>query len=99
MKRTVFLACTIAMLVPMLAATPTTMPSPKSNAGFEKLKQLAGEWQGKRPDGTPVKLSSRLVSNDSALEETLEEHGGMITVYHADNERIMLTHYCALGNQ
>src|SRR5439155_12763788 len=93
------IACVVSLMVPLLAAAPTTMPAVKTNPGFEKLKKYVGEWQGKRPDGSPIHLSSKLVSNDSAIMETLEEHNGMITVYHPDGDRVMLTHFCALGNQ
>ncbi len=72
------------------------------NPGFEKLKSLAGEWEGKAPDGTPATISYKLVSAGSAI---LESIGGphhldsMVTVYHADGARLMMTHYCSAANQ
>ena len=71
-----------------------------NEAAWNKLKSLAGEWEGKTPDGKTVTLSYRLVSNESALVETLRPPGEeMVTVYHIDGDSLMLTHYCAAGNQ
>ena len=39
----------------------------KSNAGFEKLKSLAGEWEGKATDGKPVKATYKVTSGGSAV--------------------------------
>ena len=71
------------------------------NAGFEKMKPLVGNWQGKANDGKPVKISYALVSGGSALVETIqaESEPGMVTVYHPDGDRLMMTHYCSLNNQ
>ncbi len=44
----------------------------KPGSKFDKLKSLAGEWEGKSKDGKPVILSYKLVSGDSALVETLQ---------------------------
>ena len=74
---------------------------PEPNAGFEKMKPLVGNWQGKANDGKPVKISYALVSGGSALVETIqaESEPGMVTVYHPDGDRLMMTHYCSLNNQ
>ncbi len=69
--------------------------------GFDRLKSLAGEWEGKSASGKSVALKSRLVSGGSAIEETLEPAGepAMVTVYYPDGGRLMVTHYCSAGNQ
>jgi len=68
------------------------------NPGFEKLKSLAGSWKGKDSTGHPVEVTYKVVSGGSALVEELS-HEGMVTVYHADGDRVMMTHYCAAMNQ
>ena len=77
--------------------------APKSSPAFDKLKTLAGEWQAKTKDGQEVKTSYKLVSNGSALVETLEMgkkgEGTMVTVYHLDGNNLMMTHYCSANNQ
>jgi hypothetical protein len=48
-----------------------------------------------------VTATYRVVSNGSALEETLHvgKEETMVTMYHLDGDRLMVTHYCAAGNQ
>jgi len=80
-----------------------SMPAVKTrpNAGFEKLKPLVGNWQGKSSEGKPVTISYALVSDGSALVEKIgagSEHE-MVTVYYPDGDRLMMTHYCSLHNQ
>ena len=92
----------------MLAATAAlameTHSAAATNPGFEKMKSLVGEWVGVVDEGgkkMPVTVSYRLVSNGTALVETLNtpEDMDMITMYVADGMNLAMTHYCAEGNQ
>jgi hypothetical protein len=71
---------------------------------FAMLKGLAGEWQGKAMDkdnGPSIAVTYRVTANNSVVLETLfpgTEHE-MLTLYHLDNGKLVLTHYCAMGNQ
>ena len=67
---------------------------------WAKLKALVGEWSGMY-EGQPARVSYRLVSNGTALLETLEtpDSSEMLTLYHPDGGVLVLTHYCSLGNQ
>jgi hypothetical protein len=70
-------------------------------AEFEELKKLSGDWTGTRSDGEEANVSYYVTANGSVLLECLfpgTEHE-MVTMYHMDNGRLMLTHYCAAGNQ
>jgi hypothetical protein len=73
------------------------------DAGLERFKQLEGNWVakgGEGKDAPEVKVSYKVTSAGSAVVETIDtEHGEMITVIHQDGDALMLTHYCALGNQ
>lgn len=82
-----------------LLANPVLAQS-KAAAGFEKLKSLVGEWQGKDPHGTK-NVTYQLVSGGSAVMETLMPEGepDMITIYHLNGDKLMMTHYCSIGNQ
>ena len=73
----------------------------KPASGFEQLKTLVGEWQAKAPSGEMFTSTIRLVSNDTALEETFQgaKHDQMVSLYHPDGNRVAMTHYCAAGNQ
>ena len=72
---------------------------------LERLRSLEGEWVRLDEDGNPgteVVSQWRVTSNGSAVIETLypgsPDHE-MVTVYHEDLGGLMLTHYCAIGNQ
>ena len=71
-----------------------------STARFDNFKALAGDWTESGGDGS-VKASYRVTSGGSAVVETLlpgtpEE---MVTVFTVDKGELVLTHYCAQGNQ
>lgn len=78
--------------------------SPSAASSFDRLKALAGDWID--IDGTTgvkdqVAATYRLTGAGSAVVETLfpgTPHE-MTTVYHKDGRDIVLTHYCAAGNQ
>jgi len=74
----------------------------KSNGAlaFDQLKALVGEWEGKNAGG-PVKITYTLVSGGTALMERMQpaNEAEMITMYSADGDKIMVTHYCSEGNQ
>jgi len=91
----------IALAVgPALAdARPATGPQP--NVAFDKMKSLVGEWEGTTKDGKTVKVTYKLVADGSALMEQLETpmESTMITMYHPDGSRLLMTHYCSAHNQ
>ena len=70
-------------------------------AVFKQLQTLVGEWEGKTEAGRVLKVSYRLTANNSVLVETwtLGPQRESLTLYHMDNEDLIATHYCALGNQ
>jgi hypothetical protein len=77
------------------------MPKLKTNAGFEQLKSLAGEWEGVNAEGKPAYVEYQVVSNGSALMERLHPaaESEMMTMYSADGQRVAVTHFCNVGNQ
>jgi hypothetical protein len=71
---------------------------------LEALKRLAGDWVQVGADGKPtdkVISSIRVTSAGNTVQETIFPGGDheMVTMYHLDGANLMLTHYCALGNQ
>ena len=70
------------------------------NPAWEKMKTLAGDWGGDTPYGK-VQVSYKLVSSGKALMESISgpEGSDMVTVYHPDGSRLVMTHYCSSGNQ
>ncbi len=82
----------------LLAAT-TVFAQSDAKTTFEHLKALNGTWEGKSPDGNTVRVAFRPTSGGSALmSEVMGEHE-MITMFHMDNDRVLMTHYCGAGNQ
>jgi hypothetical protein len=73
-------------------------------AQFEQLKRLAGDWTGKASHGAgehEATVTYKVTSAGNAVMETLfcfTDHE-MVTMYHLDGDAIVLTHYCAAGNQ
>ncbi len=84
-------------------ALTVTAQTPAASA-FERLKALEGDWVD--ADGVfgkkgAVAVTYRVTAAGSTVIETFpvgtsEE---MVTVYHRDGNDIVLTHYCAGGNQ
>jgi hypothetical protein len=75
-----------------------------AQSAFDQLKSLAGEWQGQSSMGGqtfPVKLKYEVISGGSAVMETMQ--GGtepaMVSVYHENGDKLMMTHYCSGNNQ
>ncbi len=72
---------------------------------FDQFKQLAGEWIGKGShdgkEGPDFKVKYKVTSNGSAVVETImpDTDNEMISVIHPDGDKLILTHYCAIGNQ
>jgi hypothetical protein len=71
-----------------------------SGSDWEKMKSLVGAWQG-TAEGRPVSVTYALVSNGTALMETLDggHDASMITMYTPDGATILAAHYCSAGNQ
>lgn len=76
--------------------------STKSQAALARLIALAGEWEmigddGKRGPGLTISVSSA----GSAVREVMfaGSPDEMTNMYHADGDTLVMTHYCAMGNQ
>ncbi len=94
---------TVAMVVLLIgvAFVVQGVADKSANPGLDKLKSLAGEWEGKNPEGKSVRVSYKVVSTGTAVLEALNssDESDMVTLYTADGDRVALTHYCAANNQ
>lgn len=74
------------------------------SSDFDKMKELAGVWEGKADMGKgmeTIKATYELTSAGNAIVERLfagQPHE-MVTVYHDFKGKLSMTHYCSLGNQ
>lgn len=100
------LSCVIALAPACVVAAkhePIHDPAAAA-AAFDTLKSLAGKWRGEGIAGnerSSVDLQYEVVSAGTAVMERLfvgTPHE-MITMYHRDGDRLVLTHYCSVGNQ
>jgi hypothetical protein len=90
------------------AQTPTSQPAKaaaQSDAqkAFEKIKTLAGSWQG-TVMGMSVNIEIRAASSGSAILHEATAGGGRppdheITMFFVDGDRLLATHYCDAGNR
>jgi hypothetical protein len=98
MRKTVALILALAA-APCVAAEEHHMPAVKTPPSFDALKSLVGEWHDVSGKGTVVIYE--LVAGGSALVERMDpgtDHS-MMTVYYPDGAKVIMTHYCAEGNQ
>jgi hypothetical protein len=91
--------CIFLISLTMTGATAADRSS-EASAAFDLLKTLVGEWEGDTSNGK-AHLTYELVSGGTALveRESSDTMPAMLTVYHLDGERLILTHYCMAGNQ
>lgn len=76
----------------------------KSSPDFDRIKSLVGTWTGTTKhsgETKPVQVIYQLTAGGSAVMETVFQGTPheMLTVYHLDDDRLVMTHYCMLGNQ
>ena len=89
--------CLLAL--PLFSQSAPVSPSP----ALEKLKTLAGTWRAKGmgKSGKVTNTEFAILSKGNCLQEDMNEDTleWMLTLYCADSEGILMTHYCAAGNQ
>jgi hypothetical protein len=84
------------------AGAPASGPI-DAKAALERLKMLAGTWEGSvpSPEGETTRSIFAVTAGGSAVMETMfpgtkEE---MVTVFFLDGATLRATHYCSAGNQ
>jgi hypothetical protein len=87
----------IAPLLILFALAAVAQSDARSS--FEKLKSLQGTWTGKNTQGQALQVLFRTTSAGSAIMSEIEGKEDMITMFHMDGDRLMMTHYCGAGNQ
>src|ERR1700674_3232378 len=93
----------------VLLAAPAFAQS-DAQKSFEKLKTLAGSWEGHittfppkaEIEGKLMQVSLRVTSMGNALVHEMTGEGrpdDPITMLYLDGDRLLLTHYCDAGNR
>ena len=102
--RTCAISCVLAALGTGAVASE---PSTEATTAFAKLKAFRGQWVAKGPQGTTYITYSPAASDSVLLESMTGDkqntmaavYPTMMSVYHLDNDRLAMTHYCGQGNQ
>jgi hypothetical protein len=91
----------LGLFLALVAIATSSLAASKSQSEFDKIKSLAGNWEGKATEGNPVHINYKLVSGGTAVMESILEksEAQMITVYYLDGDQLMLTHCCMANNQ
>ncbi|MGH9547358.1 MAG: hypothetical protein ACRD23_19285 [Terriglobales bacterium] len=89
----------IAITLLFVLVTSAAFAASPAQKSFEELKALNGNWEGKTPKGEAVEVSYKVTSNGSALMSEIKGKEDMITMFNLDGDRLLMTHYCAAGNQ
>lgn len=95
--------CAVGLLA-IFGSMAAPADAPDGAAAFERLKGLVGDWEVTGPAGKKATVRYELTASGSALFERYSDSSmgagsEMITMYHLDSGRLLLTHYCMAGNQ
>ena len=97
-------ACAVAAVLAVGARAEDHKPDGGKGPGLDRIKKLAGTWVAADDKGKPtdqVVSVFKVTAAGSAVQETLfpgQPHE-MVSIYHLDGPDLVMTHYCALGNQ
>jgi hypothetical protein len=96
--------------IALISLAPLAFPQSESTKPFDKLKTLAGSWEGPATaipalpeyQAKSVQVSFRVTSMGNALMHEITLPGrpeDPITMLYLDGDRLLLTHYCDAGNR
>ena len=91
----------VAVTLAVILSAAFVVAESDAHKSFDLLKRMEGNWAGKDPQGHPVEVTFRMTAGGSALMSEIHGHGpeNMITMFHMDGDRLLMTHYCGAGNQ
>lgn len=107
MHRNITTAATLALSLTLFtgcssAPKRTAVSAERQATMFNPVADLAGDWQGTEPNsGEAYTISFAPTANNSAVREIMfpDSDWEMTNLYHMDGNNLVLTHYCAAGNQ
>jgi hypothetical protein len=92
----------VAVLVVVIVLSASLVGAQSdARKSFDQLKGLEGNWAGTNQQGQPIQVTFRTTAGGSALMSEILGHGpeNMISMFHMDGDRLLMTHYCGAGNQ
>ena len=99
----IILVATAAVALPQQMPPKTASAQSDAKKAFEKLKTLAGSWEGTVMD-IPINFTIRAASSGTAILHEGDTSGGgppkhEITMFYLEGDRLLATHYCDAGNR
>lgn len=99
----IILVVTAAVALPQDNPLKAAAAQSDAKKAFEKMKTLAGSWQG-TVMGIPINFTIRAASSGTAIlhEGDTSEAGPPkheITMFYVEADRLLATHYCDAGNR
>jgi len=114
MKSLRFMLSVVLLSLSTVAFAQTDAQKSDAQKSFDKLKTLAGSWEGHGTSTPPqpdmpdlMQVSLRVTSTGNALMHEMRGKGkpgdrnddDPITMFYVDGDRLLLTHYCDAGNR
>ncbi len=100
------LLLSIVAVVSIVLSASLLVAESDAHKSFDLLKGMEGDWAGKNNQGGPIQVTFRMTAGGSALMSEIHAHDpksngpeNMITMFHMDGDRLLMTHYCGAGNQ
>ena len=104
MRKLILLIILVATAAVALAQESPKAAGAQSDAqkAFEKLKTLAGSWEG-TVMAIPINFTIRAASSGTAILHEGNTEKGVpnheITMFYVEGDRLLATHYCDAGNR
>ena len=100
MKSRIALSVLFVLIAATAFAADTAVTQSDAQKSFDKLKTLAGSWEGSF-EGKPLHVTLRVTSMGNAVMHEMNGGGpeDPITMFNLDSDRLLLTHYCDAGNR
>lgn len=91
----------ILAAIALAFAAATAFAQTDAQKAFNAIKNMPGTWEQQTPDGHTLQVTFKVVSGGSAvMSEIMVPNEDMISMIHLDGpNRLLMTHYCAAGNQ
>jgi hypothetical protein len=85
----------------LFALTTLSLAQTDAQKAFDAIKNMPGTWEQRMPDGKVLDVNYEVVSGGSAvMSEIHAPKETMSSMIHLDGpNRLLMTHYCAVGNQ
>lgn len=87
------------LLAAIALSTVCAVAQTDAEKAFTAIKNMPGTWEGTSAEG-PVKVTFKVTGGGSSVMSEILGKEDMISMINMDGpNRLLLTHYCAMGNQ